>query len=57
LVGFLFWAIAVYLLYKNKAGRTMVVVASIVLLLVYMIPHSMFGSELNTKTGKVETGR
>ncbi len=57
MIGFIFWAIAVYLLFKDKTKRTMVVVASVVLLLVYMIPHSMFGSELNTKTGKVVTGK
>ena len=57
LVAFIFWAIAVYILWKNNLKRTMVVVASVVLLLVYMIPHSMFGSELDTKSGKVVTGK
>ncbi len=57
LIAFIFWAIAAFVLYRNKAKRTMVVVAAVVLLLIYMIPHSMFGSELNYKSGQVVTGK
>jgi len=32
------------------------VVAAIVLLLIYSIPHSMFGSQLDYNTGKVMQG-
>lgn len=57
LVAFVFWAIAVWRLWKNPANRTWPVVAMTVLLLVYLIPHSMFGSELDYGSGEVVTGR
>lgn len=53
-VAFLFWIIAVVaqvIKRKEKKGRKLALVASIILLLVYMIPHSMLGSEIDhTKT-------
>lgn len=45
--AFLFWAFAMYKVYKNNRHRTWVIVASGVMLLVYLIPHSMFGSEID----------
>lgn len=57
LVAFIFWAIAVWRLYKNPANRTWPVVAMVVLLLVYLIPHSMFGSSLDYSSGEVMTGK
>ncbi|MBS4012342.1 MAG: hypothetical protein KGZ97_01100 [Bacteroidetes bacterium] len=46
-LAFIFWLFAFYKTYKNHNHRTWVVVASIVLLLIYLIPHSMFGSEID----------
>jgi hypothetical protein len=57
LVAWIFWAIALWRLYKNPANRTWPAIAMIVLLLVYLIPHSMFGSSLDYSTGEVTTGR
>lgn len=57
LFAFIFWAIAVWRLYKNPNNRTWPVIAMIVLLMVYLIPHSMFGSELDYSSGEVVTGR
>jgi hypothetical protein len=57
LLAFIFWAIAVWRLRKNPASRTWPVLAMIVLLLVYLIPHSMFGSSLDYSTGTVVTGK
>jgi hypothetical protein len=57
LVAFIFWAIAVWRLKKNPGNRTWPVVAMIVLLLVYLIPHSMFGSSLDYSSGTVVTGK
>ena len=54
--AFLFWAIAGFALHKNKQNRLWPIIASIVLLSIYMIPHSMGGSELDPETGKVTTG-
>ncbi len=57
LVAFIFWLIAFFKVRKNKKHRTWVVIAAVVLLAVYLIPHSMFGSELDYTTGQVETGK
>jgi len=56
-VAFIFWVIAVYMMYRNREKRSFAIVAMVVLLAIFMIPHSMFGSELDTNTGKVETGQ
>jgi hypothetical protein len=55
LVAFLFWVFAFYM--NRKTERPVfTIVASIVMLIVYSIPHSMFGSTLNPETGKVIQG-
>lgn len=56
LVSFIFWVIAVIRLRKNRNNRGWAIVAAIVLLAIYLIPHSMFGSELDYSTGEVGTG-
>lgn len=45
--AFIFWLVALYRLYRNRGERVWVIIASIVLLAVYMIPHSMLGSEID----------
>jgi hypothetical protein len=57
LVAFIFWAIAIWRLKKNPENRTWPVVAMVVLLLVFLIPHSMFGSSLDYSSGTVVTGK
>jgi len=57
LVAFIFWAIAVWRLKKNPGNRTWPIVAMVVLLMVYLIPHSMFGSSLDYGSGTIETGK
>lgn len=42
-----FWIIAVISIRKNKEKQGWAIVAAIVMLLVYLIPHSMFGSEID----------
>lgn len=55
LIAALGWVIAVEMNQKkNRPAYT--VAAAILLLLVYSIPHSLFGSELNYSTGTVTTG-
>jgi hypothetical protein len=57
LVTMVTWIVAAWLSYKKKASaRTWIIIAAIVLLLVYSIPHSMMGSELDYETGKIGTG-
>jgi len=47
IVSFLFWVLAVYMLWKNREKRGWALVAAIVLMLIYFIPHSMMGSEID----------
>jgi hypothetical protein len=55
LIAFLFWVPAVVMNLK-KQRPVYTLIASIVLLLVYSIPHSMFGSHLDYNTGTVTQG-
>lgn len=57
LVAFIFWSIAFYANRKQNIGKPgLVLFASIVLLLIYLIPHSLMGSELDYSSGEVVTG-
>ncbi len=57
LVMLLFWLAALWASFKAKAPRPWLVAAFAVTLLVYFIPHSMYGSQLDYATGQVITGR
>lgn len=57
LLAWVMWVVALVRLYRNRSHTTWVVVAGIVLMLVYLIPHSMFGSELDYSSGEINTGR
>lgn len=57
LVAFIFWAIAAWRLFRKPENRTWPIVAMVILLLVYLIPHSMFGSSLDYSSGTVVTGK
>ncbi len=46
-IAFIFWAIAVYKLLRNREKRGWALVAAIVTTLVYLIPHSVLGSEID----------
>lgn len=46
-VAFVFWMIALYKTWKNPYHRAWALAASIVLFIVYMIPHSLLGSEID----------
>ena len=51
LVAFLFWIVALAVLFKNRNRRTWTLIAAIVTLVVFLIPHSLLGSEIDyTKT-------
>jgi hypothetical protein len=47
LVAFIFWVIALIVQYRNRKNRTWPVIASIVMLIVFLIPHSVLGSEID----------
>lgn len=45
--AFLLWVIAAWRLHKNPRGRWWAITGALVMLLVYAIPHSVLGSELD----------
>jgi hypothetical protein len=47
LVSFVLWVVAYFMVRKNPQKRGWVIAAAVVLLLIYLIPHSMFGSEID----------
>jgi hypothetical protein len=55
LIAFLFWTLAV-IMNRKKERPFYTIVASAVLLLVFSIPHSIFGSELDYSSGEVTQG-
>ena len=55
LIALIFWILAVYMNRKERKP-SYVILAAIMLLLVYSIPHSMFGSELDYESGQVMQG-
>jgi hypothetical protein len=55
LIAILFWVIAV-IMNRKKERPAYTILAAIVLLVVFSIPHSLFGSELNYESGQVTQG-
>ena len=55
LIAFLFWILAVV---KNRKTErpAYILAASIVMLIIYAIPHSMYGSQLDPETGRIIQG-
>ena len=56
LFGFIFWLIAVLGNRKENNRPYLTVIAAIATLIIFSIPHSMFGSELDRTTGTVTQG-
>ena len=55
LIALIFWILAV-VMNRKKDAPFYTALAAVVLLLVFSIPHSLFGSELHYATGKVTQG-
>jgi len=55
LIALIFWILAV-VMNRKKDRPFYIALAAIVLLLVFSIPHSLFGSELNYSSGHVTQG-
>lgn len=55
LIAFMFWLLAV-IMNRKKEKPVLTILAAAILLLVYSIPHSMFGSELDYSSGQVIQG-
>jgi len=56
LLAMIGWALAAWFAYKKKSARLWIVLASLILLIVYAIPHSVMGSELDYRTMEIESG-
>ncbi len=56
LFGFIFWLIAVLGNRKEQNRPYLTIIAAIAILIIFSIPHSMFGSELDRSTGTVTQG-
>lgn len=55
LIAFLFWLLA-FAMNRNKEKPVYTVIAALVMLIIYSIPHSMFGSELDPESGEIIQG-
>jgi hypothetical protein len=55
LLAFVFWILAV-LMNRKKERPGYIIAASLVMLMIYLIPHSMYGSQLDPETGKIIQG-
>lgn len=55
LLAFIFWLLA-FFMNRKKERPVYTVVASIVMLIIYSIPHSMYGSQLDPETGEIIQG-
>jgi hypothetical protein len=55
LIALLFWVLAV-IMNRKQERPFYTALAAIVLLLIYSIPHSLFGSELDYNSGQVTQG-
>jgi hypothetical protein len=57
ILAFLFWVIALLVQYKHREKKLWTIIASIVMLIVFLIPHSVLGSEIDyTTLPKTEIG-
>ena len=54
LIALIFWIIAFIAVKREKSVRMWTLIASIVLFLAYMIPHSLFGSEIDYSKEQTE---
>ncbi|MGE5437947.1 MAG: hypothetical protein ACM3O3_12010, partial [Syntrophothermus sp.] len=55
-IAFAGWLIALLAVLMKKRERVFIIFAAILMFIVFLIPHSMFGSELDyTKTDSVKT--
>jgi hypothetical protein len=56
LIAMIFWLIAVIRGLKGRNARGWIIAAAVVMLIIFSIPHSVLGSELNYQTMEVQTG-
>ena len=54
LVAFVFWMIALWRARRFPDGRVWIIVASIITLVIFLIPHSVLGSEIDYTQREME---
>lgn len=57
LLMLVFWLPALFAVLKEKNHKPWILLAVVITFAVYLVPHSMFGSELDYKKGEVVTGK
>lgn len=55
LIAFIFWIVA-FFMNRRKPSRLWTIAATLVTLIIFAIPHSMHGSELDPETGEIIQG-
>lgn len=55
LIAILAWSLAL-LMIRNKRSTLWIIAASVVTIIIFSIPHSLYGSQLNQETGKIIQG-
>ena len=55
LIAFIAWVLAL-LMIRKKSAPVWVVAASLITIIIFSIPHSLYGSQLNQETGKIIQG-
>jgi hypothetical protein len=55
LIAILAWSLAL-LMIRNKRSTLWIIAASLVTIIIFSIPHSLYGSQLNQETGKIIQG-
>lgn len=55
LITFVFWLITWIVLFKNRKNRIMPILATLIMLTTYLIPHSVHGSEVDFTQEKTKT--
>lgn len=57
LVAFIAWVITFFVLRKNRKNRFWPLFAAVITLAIFLIPHSVLGSEFDYSAGEVVTGK
>jgi hypothetical protein len=47
LIAFIFWLVAIFAVFRSKRPGKYIIIASVVTLIIFLIPHSLLGSELD----------
>ena len=56
LIAFAFWLIALFTNLESRENKIWIILATVITLVIFSIPHSMFGSQLDYETGKTIQG-